>query len=168
MNRAAAGSSEMILVLDFGGQYNQLIARRVRENHVYCEVHSHTLPLERIRALAPRGIILTGGPNSVYGKDAVAAPKELFSLGIPVLGICYGAQLMAHLLGGHVETAPTSEYGRAEVVITGQDSLIFDGIPEKNICWMSHTDYISALPGDFHATAHTPVCPIAADRKSVV
>ena len=162
MNRAAAGSSEMILVLDFGGQYNQLIARRVRENHVYCEVHSHTLTLERIRALAPRGIILTGGPNSVYGKDAVAAPKELFSLGIPVLGICYGAQLMAHLLGGHVETAPTSEYGRAEVVVTGQDSLIFEDIPEKNICWMSHTDYISALPGDFHATAHTPVCPIAA------
>ena len=86
MNRPDA--AEMILVLDFGGQYNQLIARRVRENHVYCEVHPHTLPLERIRALAPRGIILTGGPNSVYGEGAVTAPKDLFALGIPVLGIC--------------------------------------------------------------------------------
>ena len=115
MNRPDA--AEMILVLDFGGQYNQLIARRVRENHVYCEVHPHTLSLEQICALAPRGIILTGGPNSVYGEGAVTAPKELFSLGIPVLGICYGAQLMAHLCGGRVETAPTSEYGRTEVEI---------------------------------------------------
>ena len=110
MNRSDA--AEMILVLDFGGQYNQLIARRVRENHVYCEVYPHTISLERIRGLAPRGIILTGGPNSVYGEGAVTAPKELFSLGVPVLGICYGAQLMAHLCGGHVETAPISEYGR--------------------------------------------------------
>ena len=160
MNRPEA--TEMILVLDFGGQYNQLIARRVRENHVYCEVHPHTLSTDRIRALSPRGIILTGGPNSVYGKEAITAPKELFALGIPVLGICYGAQLMAYLCGGRVETAPTSEYGRTEVDITDKSALLFDGIPGKNICWMSHTDYISELPAGFHTTASTPVCPIAA------
>ena len=160
MNRPEA--TEMILVLDFGGQYNQLIARRVRENHVYCEVHPHTLSIDRIRALSPRGIILTGGPNSVYGEEAITAPKELFALGIPVLGICYGAQLMAHLCGGRVETAPTSEYGRTEVDITDKSALLFDGIPGKNICWMSHTDYISKLPAGFHTTASTPVCPIAA------
>jgi len=151
MNRPDTG--EMILVLDFGGQYNQLIARRVRENSVYCEVHPHTFSLDRIRELAPRGIILTGGPNSVYGADAVTAPKKLFSLGIPVLGICYGAQLMAHLCGGRVETAPTSEYGKTEVDIIDGNSLLFDGIPAKNICWMSHTDYISELPANFHTTA---------------
>ena len=160
MNRPDA--AEMILVLDFGGQYNQLIARRVRENHVYCEVHPHTLSLEQICALAPRGIILTGGPNSVYGEGAVTAPKELFSLGIPVLGICYGAQLMAHLCGGRVETAPTSEYGRTEVEIVDASSPLFQGIPQTNVCWMSHTDYISGLPHGFHVTARTPVCPIAA------
>jgi GMP synthase (glutamine-hydrolysing) len=102
----------MILVLDFGGQYNQLIARRVRENHVYCEVHPHTLSLDKIREMAPKGIILTGGPNSVYTDDAASCSPELFELGIPVLGICYGSQLMAHLLGGKVATAPTSEYGK--------------------------------------------------------
>ncbi|MBR6342700.1 MAG: gamma-glutamyl-gamma-aminobutyrate hydrolase family protein, partial [Selenomonadaceae bacterium] len=99
----------MILVLDFGGQYNQLIARRVRENHVYCEVHPHTLALEKIRDMAPKGIILTGGPNSVYGEEAVLCSEELFHMGIPVLGICYGSQLMAHLLGGEVKKAPVSE-----------------------------------------------------------
>lgn len=160
MNRSDA--AEMILVLDFGGQYNQLIARRVRENHVYCEVYPHTISLEHIRGLAPRGIILTGGPNSVYGEGAVTAPKELFSLGVPVLGICYGAQLMAHLCGGHVETAPISEYGRTEVDMIDPSSLLFTGIPAKNICWMSHTDYISRLPAGFHTTATTSVCPIAA------
>ncbi|EKU71701.1 glutamine-hydrolyzing GMP synthase [Selenomonas sp. F0473] len=160
MNRSDA--PEMILVLDFGGQYNQLIARRVRENHVYCEVHPHTLSLAQIRELAPRGIILTGGPNSVYGAGAVTAPRELFSMGIPVLGICYGAQLMAHLLGGTVETAPTSEYGRTEVDIVGTDSPLLRGIPAKNVCWMSHTDYISAPPAGFSVTARTSVCPIAA------
>lgn len=160
MNRSDA--PEMILVLDFGGQYNQLIARRVRENHVYCEVHPHTLSLAQIRELAPRGIILTGGPNSVYGAGAVMAPWELFSMGIPVLGICYGAQLMAHLLGGTVEAAPTSEYGRTEVDIVGTDSPLFRGIPAKNVCWMSHTDYISAPPVGFSVTARTSVCPIAA------
>ena len=165
-NRSDA--AEMILVLDFGGQYNQLIARRVREQNVYCEVHPHTLSMERIREMAPRGIILTGGPNSVYGSAAVTAPKELFGLGIPVLGICYGAQLMAHIMGGRVETAPTSEYGRTEVDMTAGDSLLFAGLPAQNICWMSHTDYISGLPAGFTVTAQTPACPIAAMENAAV
>ena len=119
--------NEMILVLDFGGQYNQLIARRVRENHVYCEVHPQSLSLEKIREMAPKGIILTGGPNSVYTEDAVTCSPEIFNLGIPVLGICYGSQLMAHLLGGKVETAPTSEYGK-RLSRSTSGSLRSDGV----------------------------------------
>ena len=154
----------MILVLDFGGQYNQLIARRVRENHVYCEVHPQSLSLEKIREMAPKGIILTGGPNSVYTEDAVTCSPEIFNLGIPVLGICYGSQLMAHLLGGKVETAPTSEYGKTEVTLNeaGKASKLFAGVREKSICWMSHTDYIAKAPEGFTVTAFTPVCPVAA------
>lgn len=157
-------ANEMILVLDFGGQYNQLIARRVRENHVYCEVHPQSLPLEKIREMAPKGIILTGGPNSVYAEDAVTCSPEIFELGIPVLGICYGSQLMAHLLGGKVETAPTSEYGKTEVTLNdeGKKSKLFAGVKEKSICWMSHTDYIAKAPEGFKVTAFTPVCPVAA------
>ena len=155
-------ANELILVLDFGGQYNQLIARRVREDHVYCEVHSNTMSLEKIRAMAPKGIILTGGPNSVYKADSATCSPELFRLGIPVLGICYGSQLMAHLLGGKVETAPTSEYGKTEVTITGKDSKLFQNVSEKTICWMSHTDYIAKAPEGFTVTAETPVCPVAA------
>ena len=154
----------MILVLDFGGQYNQLIARRVRENHVYCEVHPQSLSLEKIREMAPKGIILTGGPNSVYTEDAVTCSPEIFELGIPVLGICYGSQLMAHLLGGKVETAPTSEYGKTEVTLNeaGKASKLFAGVREKSICWMSHTDYIAKAPEGFTVTAFTTVCPVAA------
>ena len=157
-------ANELILVLDFGGQYNQLIARRVREDHVYCEVHPNTLPLEKIKAMAPKGIILTGGPNSVYKADSATCSPELFRLGIPVLGICYGSQLMAHLLGGTVETAPTSEYGKTEVTIKaeGKASKLFQGVDEKTICWMSHTDYIAQAPAGFTVTAETPVCPVAA------
>lgn len=157
-------ANEMILVLDFGGQYNQLIARRVRENHVYCEVHPQSLSIEKIREMAPKGIILTGGPNSVYTEDAVTCSPELFELGIPVLGICYGSQLMAHLLGGKVETAPTSEYGKTEVTLNaaGKSSKLFAGVREKSICWMSHTDYIAEAPEGFTVTAFTPVCPVAA------
>ena len=103
---------ENIVVLDFGGQYNQLIARRVRECNVYCEVHPYTISMDELKALAPSGIILTGGPNSVYGEDSPQCNPEVFKLGIPVLGICYGAQLLAHQLGGKVATAPVSEYGR--------------------------------------------------------
>ncbi|MBQ1809144.1 MAG: glutamine-hydrolyzing GMP synthase, partial [Selenomonas sp.] len=146
-------ANEMILVLDFGGQYNQLIARRVRENHVYCEVHPHTMTLDAIREMAPKGIILTGGPNSVYKEDSATCSEELFKLGIPVLGICYGSQLMAHKLGGKVDTAPTSEYGKTEVTIKDAASKLFAGVDAKTICWMSHTDYIAAAPADFQVTA---------------
>ena len=154
-------ANEMILVLDFGGQYNQLIARRVRENHVYCEVHPHTLSLDTIREMAPKGIILTGGPNSVYQEDSATCSEELFKLGIPVLGICYGSQLMAHKLGGKVDTAPTSEYGKTEVTIKEPASKLFADVDEKTICWMSHTDYIAKAPVSFKVTADTPVCPVA-------
>ena len=153
--------NEMILVLDFGGQYNQLIARRVRECNVYCEVHPHTLPLDKIKAMNLKGIIFTGGPNSVYGEGAAVCSTELFQLGVPVLGICYGCQLMAHILGGTVKTAPTSEYGKAEVTITEPRSKLFKGVSPKTICWMSHTDYIEQAPEGFKVTASTPVCPVA-------
>ena len=154
--------NEMILVLDFGGQYNQLIARRVRECNVYCEVHPHTLSMDKIKEMKPKGIIFTGGPNSVYAEDSATCSMEVFELGVPVLGICYGSQLMAHLLGGRVETAPVSEYGKTEVGIKADSSALFKGIPTKNICWMSHTDYIAEAPKDFTITASTPVCPVAA------
>ena len=152
---------ETVIVLDFGGQYNQLIARRVRECSVYCEVHPYNVSLAKIRELDPKGIILTGGPNSVYGEGAVLCDRELFELGIPILGICYGSQLMAHLLGGKVTTAPVSEYGKTEVEIV-QGSGLFQGVSAKTVCWMSHTDYIEKAPVDFRVAAHTPVCPVAA------
>ena len=152
---------EMIIVLDFGGQYNQLIARRVRECSVYCEVHPHTMSLEKIKEMNPKGIIFTGGPNSVYGEDSPRCSQEIFELGIPILGICYGSQLMAHLLGGWVETAPVSEYGKTEVDVD-RSSLLFEGVSPKTICWMSHTDYIEKAPETFTVTASTPVCPVAA------
>lgn len=153
--------NEMVIVLDFGGQYNQLIARRVRECNVYCEVHPYTISLEEIKELNPKGIIFTGGPNSVYGEESPRYEKAILELGIPVLGICYGSQLMAYLLGGNVETAPTSEYGKTEVAIQ-TDSKLFDGLDEKTICWMSHTDYIETAPEGFRVIASTPVCPVAA------
>ena len=152
---------EMIIVLDFGGQYNQLIARRVRECNVYAEVHPYTISLDKIKEMNPKGIIFTGGPNSVYGNDSPRYQKEIFELGIPILGICYGSQLMAYSLGGKVETAPVSEYGRTEVDID-TSSVIFSGVSEKTICWMSHTDYISKAPDNFKVVASTPVCPVAA------
>lgn len=152
---------EGIIVLDFGGQYNQLIARRVRECNVYCEVHPYNLDLDKIREMNPKGIIFTGGPNSVYGEDSPRCPKELLELGIPILGICYGSQLMAYVLGGSVATAPVSEYGRTEVEIE-TSSVLFQGVSEKTICWMSHTDYIEKAPAEFKVIAHTLVCPVAA------
>ena len=152
---------ELVIVLDFGGQYNQLIARRVRECNIYCEVHPYTLPLEEIKAKNPKGIIFTGGPNSVYGDDSPRCAKEIFDLEIPVLGICYGSQLISYLLGGTVKTAPVSEYGKTEVDVDNSSKL-FAGVSDKTICWMSHTDYIEQAPADFKITAHTPVCPVAA------
>ena len=153
-------NKEMIIVLDFGGQYNQLIARRVRECSVYCEVHPYDLSLDEIKAMNPKGIILTGGPNSVYGKDSPRCDKALFEMGIPVLGICYGSQLMSYLLGGKVTTAPVSEYGKTEVSVDKSGKL-FSQVSDKTICWMSHTDYIEKEPEGFIVTAHTPVCPVA-------
>ena len=154
-------NKEMIIVLDFGGQYNQLIARRVRECNVYAEVHPYTLSLDKIKEMNPKGIIFTGGPNSVYGEESPRYQKEIFDLGIPILGICYGSQLMAYMLGGTVETAPVSEYGRTEVDVDNS-STIFQGVKPQTICWMSHTDYISKEPEGFKVVAKTPVCPVAA------
>ena len=150
---------EMILVLDFGGQYNQLIARRVRENNVYCEVHT-ALTIEKIRALNPVGIILTGGPQSVYAEDSLLPPAEIFSLNVPVLGICYGAQAMAKVLGGEVKSARAGEYGRTELEILST-SKIFNGVEKKSVVWMSHADRIFTAPEGFTATAATKDCPIA-------
>ena len=156
---------ESILILDFGGQYNQLIARRVRECNVYCEVHPYTMKIEEIKAMEPKGMILTGGPNSVYDMASPHGEPELFELGIPVLGICYGAQLMAWTLGGKVATAPVSEYGKTEVTVSDKEGLL-KNVSDKTIAWMSHTDYIEAMPEGFKATAHTPVCPVAAMENS--
>ncbi len=152
---------EKIIVMDFGGQYNQLIARRVRECNVYCEIYSYKRDIEEIKAMNPKGIILTGGPNSVYEADSPTYSKELFELGIPVLGICYGSQLMMHLLGGHVCKAPVREYGKIEVTVD-RSSAMFGDVSEKTICWMSHNDYIEKAAPGFKVTAHTPDCPVAA------
>ena len=154
-------SQEKVIVLDFGGQYNQLIARRVRECNVYCEVHPYQIPIQKIREMNPKGIIFTGGPNSVYLEESPVCSKEIFKLGIPVLGICYGAQVMAYLLGGSVKTAPTSEYGKTEVTVD-TDKALFSGVASDTVCWMSHTDYIENAPDGFQITGHTPVCPVAA------
>lgn len=154
-------NKETVIVLDFGGQYNQLIARRVRECNVYCEVKPYTMSLDEIKAINPKGIIFTGGPNSVYDEASPHYQKEIFELGIPILGICYGSQLMAYTLGGTVETAPVSEYGHTEVEVDNTD-VLFEGVSPKTVCWMSHTDYIAKAPEGFKVTAHTPVCPVAA------
>ena len=152
---------ELVLVLDFGGQYNQLIARRVRECNVYCEVHPYNLSVEKIKEMNPKGIIFTGGPNSVYGENSPLCDKAIFELGIPILGICYGSQLMSYVLGGSVATAPVSEYGKTEVDVD-VESKLFEGVAPSTICWMSHTDYIERAPEGFKIIGHTPVCPVAA------
>lgn len=152
--------NEKILVLDFGGQYNQLIARRVRECHVYCEVHPYSMSVEKIKEFNPKGIIFTGGPNSVYTEDSPVCDKEIFSLGYPILGICYGCQFMAYALGGTVEHAPVSEYGKT-LVNTEENSMLFHNVKRETTVWMSHTDYVSQPPAGFTVTAHTPVCPVA-------
>ncbi len=152
--------NETVIVLDFGGQYNQLIARRVRECNVYCEVMSYKNGIEKIKEKNPVGIIFTGGPNSVYDEASPHYDKAIFGLGIPILGICYGSQLMAYSLGGHVATAPVSEYGKTE--ITTSDSLLFDGVDKNTVVWMSHTDYIDVVPEGFKVTAYSDACPCAA------
>ena len=153
---------ELIIVIDFGGQYNQLVARRVRENNVYCEIYSYKTDISLIKEKNPKGIILTGGPNSCYEEGAPTYTKELFELGIPVLGLCYGAQLMSHLLGGEVKRADVREYGKTEIVIDKVSSKIFEDIATPTICWMSHFDYVSKLAPSFEVSAHSKDCPVAA------
>jgi GMP synthase (glutamine-hydrolysing) len=152
---------EKVIVIDFGGQYNQLVARRVRECNVYCEIYSYRTNLDQIKAMNPKGIILTGGPNSCYEEGAPTYTRELFELGIPVLGLCYGAQLMQHILGGKVEKAPVREYGKTEVFVDTTSPLFADVAP-ATICWMSHFDYISQIAPGFRIVAHTADCPVAA------
>ena len=157
-------SHELVLVLDFGGQYNQLIARRVREHKIYCEVKSYKTPIEEIRAMNPKGIIFTGGPNSVYLENSPRMSKEIFDLGVPVLGICYGVQFMAYALGGEIGTAvdsSLSEFGRTETEVD-TSSLLFKGIDRTTVTWMSHNDYIKKLPEGFEVCGHTAKCPYAA------
>ncbi len=155
---------EKVIVIDFGGQYNQLVARRVRECNVYCEIYSYKTEIEQIKKMNPKGIILTGGPNSCFEADSPTCGRELFELGIPVLGLCYGAQLMMHVLGGVVEHAPVREYGKTEVMITA-DSPIFEQVSKRTTCWMSHFDYISKPAPGFEITAHTADCPVAAAEQ---
>lgn len=156
---------ETVIVIDFGGQYNQLVARRVRECNVYCEIYSYKTDIARIREMNPKGIILTGGPNSCYEADSPTYTKELFELGIPVLGLCYGAQLMQHILGGKVERADVQEYGKTPVSVD-TTSPLFENVPPETICWMSHFDYISALGDGFRSIAHTKDCPVAAAENT--
>ncbi len=156
---------EKVIVIDFGGQYNQLVARRVRECNVYCEIYSYRTGIEQIKAMDPKGIILTGGPNSCYEADSPTYSKELFELGVPVLGLCYGAQLMMHVLGGKVEKAPVREYGKIEVTVDHSCPL-FHGVSQATVCWMSHNDYISKPAPGFGITAHTADCPVAAAEDS--
>ena len=153
---------ELIVVLDFGGQYKQLIARRVRENKVYCEIHPYTISLDKLKAMNPKGIILTGGPNSVYEETSPTYRAELFGIGVPILGICYGSQLMAYRLGGRVATAPVSEYGHTKMLVDDASSLLFKDVKASSTVWMSHTDYIAQVPEGFHITAHTADCLVAA------
>ncbi len=157
-------AKEKIIVLDFGGQYNQLIARRVRDYNVYCEILQYTTPIQKIKEMEPTGIIFTGGPNSVYDEASPHISKEIFELGIPILGICYGCQLMAYTLGGVVaeaDEATAREYGKTETFYD-ENCVLFKDLPKTGISWMSHGDYISAVPEGFRVTAHTAVCPTGA------
>ncbi len=152
---------ELVIVIDFGGQYNQLIARRVRECNVYCEIYSYKTDMAKIKAMNPKGIILTGGPSSCYEEGAATCSPELFELGIPVLGLCYGAQLMSHVLGGKVERASAREYGKTDVDVDCSSEL-FRNVTPHTVCWMSHFDYISKLAPGFRGVAKTDNCPFAA------
>lgn len=152
---------ELIIVVDFGGQYNQLIARRVRENHVYCEVYPYDKAVAKIKELNPMGVIFTGGPNSVYEEKSPRIEAEVFELGIPVLGLCYGMQLMAHTLGGEVKSADAREFGKTPVKVNTASPL-FKGLSENETVWMSHVDYVASVPEGFEIVGHTANCPVAA------
>ncbi|MCP8617843.1 glutamine-hydrolyzing GMP synthase [Salirhabdus salicampi] len=154
-------NDELILVLDFGSQYNQLITRRIREFGVYSELHSHKLTADEIRKMNPKGIIFSGGPNSVYAEDSMRCDEEIFELGIPVLGICYGMQLMTHHFGGKVERASKREYGKANISLQN-DPKLFANQPSEQTVWMSHSDKVNETPEGFQVDATSPSCPIAA------
>jgi len=156
--------TEKILILDFGSQVTQLIARRVREQSVYCEIHPYNIPFDKIRSFAPKGIILSGGPASVYDKDAPHSDPRIFEMGLPVLGICYGMQLMTHQLGGRVERSAKREYGGAMMTLDDTSDL-FAGFGGKAEVWMSHGDRIEEMPAGFSAIAHTEQCPAAAMKN---
>ncbi|MDZ4821728.1 MAG: glutamine-hydrolyzing GMP synthase, partial [Planctomycetota bacterium] len=156
---------ERVLVFDFGSQYAQLIARRVREQNVYCEIVRHDLTAARVKELNPRGIILSGGPNSVYDRNAPQLDPAIFELGIPTLGICYGMQLISQALGGKVDSAPAREYGRAHCSILSHADL-FDGVADETEVWMSHGDQVTLIAQDFTPLAHTSTCPNAAVRHN--
>jgi GMP synthase (glutamine-hydrolysing) len=147
---------QMVVILDFGSQYTQLIARRVRQCHVYCEIHPCTLPIATLRALRPRGVILSGGPASVYEPGAPAASAELFQMGLPILGICYGMQLMTHQLGGRVAPAAEREHGHAELEVAEACPFFSDLPAEKIPVWMSHGDRITRLPAGFRNISSKP------------
>ena len=155
---------EKILVLDFGGQYNQLIARRVRDHRVFAEILPYTTPLDEIKKQKYKGIIFTGGPNSVYDMSSPHYTKDILEIGVPILGICYGCQLISWMAGGEVKTAPVSEYGKIE--LTHSDSPLFANIPEKSVVWMSHTDYISKAPDGYENIGTTDDCPCAAMQNT--
>ena len=150
---------QTVIVLDFGGQYNQLIARRVRECNVYCELLPYTTPTEKLLAYSPIGIIFTGGPSNIFEENAPRVGCELLEAGVPILGICYGCQLIAHMSGGVVATGPR-EYGRQTLSVLS--SKLFTDVKKTSLCWMSHTNYVEKLPDGFKVTATTPTCPVAA------
>ncbi|EHM01266.1 glutamine-hydrolyzing GMP synthase [Lentilactobacillus parafarraginis] len=155
-------SFDKILVLDFGSQYNQLITRRIRDLGVYSELKSHKLTANEIKQMNPKGIIFSGGPNSVYEEGALRVDPDVFKLGIPILGICYGMQLMAYTLDGKVEKADNSEYGHADIDITANDAVLFENTPRKQPVWMSHGDLVNEVPSGFESVATSPDCPISA------
>jgi GMP synthase (glutamine-hydrolysing) len=159
---APAQATEEVLVLDFGGQYSQLIARRIRECGVFSELLPHDTPLERIKERGPKGLVLSGGPASVYADGAPALRKELLDLGIPVLGICYGMQLMVHELGGKVEQAPAGEFGRSQLTLRDGGGTLLEGTPAEQQCWMSHRDTVFEPPPGFAALASSTESPVAA------
>lgn len=162
MAHANIDDFDKIIVLDFGSQYNQLITRRIRDFGIYSELLSHKLTAAQIKKMHPKGIIFSGGPNSVYDDGALKVDPDIFKLGIPILGICYGMQLMARDLGGKVEPAKDSEYGRADITVTDPDSVMFKGLPEKQYVWMSHGDLVTKAPDGFKVVATSKNCPISA------
>lgn len=161
---------ELVIVLDFGGQYSQLIARRIREQKVYCEMLSFSTSIDKLKSMNPKGIVFSGGPNSVYGEKAPLCDPAIFESGIPILGICYGMQLMSHKLGGKVSQAMTKEYGKTMLTVAKDSDPLYKGFPQEIQVWMSHGDFVEEPPAGFDitgSTAHTPVASIANDDKKL-